>query len=451
MSADKILEGISKGISGLSSSIFPSKKIDEILKGPKTPSVELNYGTGLYLRHHSGDFSGITPYIDFFEPQSPNVSFLGKIKNLSLAPADRLFYDGCRNLVFGRKQKAVDFFHKAVEKDPQLADAYFMLGVFERGADKNHSPRENLSKALLLHNNLGKTLKNALPTFRLIIPVTRHMSFALYADLLGVNLMLAIASRTSVSDEPIKIMQQILDLVPGQSTLLFFYSLFLYERGRREKIISSLRGILPDSSAFELNYLVLAKVLSETGDYNVAIELLKRVLSTETLDPQLSHDYNKLLSFCETVAKGQAAAPCELDLFTRLGIMSPDPASVSSKLGSSLRTRRKTNPSADGGSDSMRPPSKNTRIYLYCKENSTRYPLSDGIVIGSGVDSAVNLNWDDSVAAQHAVITMEGGIFYIENLSSEHGTFVNKFKITRKVPINRGDVIGIGSTSFLLR
>ena len=442
MSADKVIAGIGKGVSTISEVIFPKKKIDEILKPSTKPTTtEQNWATGLYLRKNTLNQYGLIPHIDFFEPQTPDVSFLGKIKNLSLSASDKFFYDACRNLVYGLESKAIDLFHKALDKDPQLADAYFMLGIIEKSTEKKRDPRENLSKALLLHNNLGKTLKNALPTFRLILPVTSHLSFAIYADLVGVNILLALAERAAKSNEHLKIMQQILDLLPGSGTLSFFYSLFLYERGKREKIVPILKGILPDSQGFELNYLMLAKILYESGDYSVASELLKRVISNDTLDPDLACDYKNLLSFCENAQKGLTASSPEILLLKRLEIIAPDPSCASSQISKKKKssTSEKTNSDVD------------SKLAVYCKENSMRYSVASKLIIGKGADVDLNLEWDDLPSEKHAILTRENGTIFIEPLDKENVIFINKFKITKKISLNKGDEITIGNTVLFVR
>lgn len=445
MSADKVILGIGKGVSTISELIFPKKKIDEILKpsNKSTPSDQ-NWSTGLYLRKNTLNQYGMSPNIDFFEPQTPDVSFLGKIKNLSLSASEKLFYDACRSLVYGLESKAVEQFHKALDKDPQLADAYFMLGIVEKGTEKKRSPKENLSKALLLHNNLGKTLKNALPTFRLILPVTSHMSFAIYADLVGVNILLALAERTPQGNEHLKIMQQILDLLPGSGTLSFFYSLFLYERGKRERIISRLKGILPDSQSLELNYLIMAKVLSESGDYSVALELLKRVVSSDTLDPDLAGDYKVLINFCEQAQKGSTISSPDLLLLKRLGITAPDPSSLPSYLSKNRKTQKNT------GTDSVTS-DKNSKLAVYCNENSMRYTVASRVTIGRGTSSDLKIDWDDDVSESHAILTRENESLFIEPSDPESAVFINKFKIVKKVALNKGDEIGVGNTVLLVR
>ncbi len=73
--------------------------------------------------------------------------------------------------------------------------------------------------------------------------------------------------------------------------------------------------------------------------------------------------------------------------------------------------------------------------------------LSGSASIGTDFRNSIRLS-DDSVAPQHAQITFEEGIFYLHDLDSVNGTFVNRKRI-QKSAIKHHDKIGIGDRTFL--
>jgi adenylate cyclase len=77
----------------------------------------------------------------------------------------------------------------------------------------------------------------------------------------------------------------------------------------------------------------------------------------------------------------------------------------------------------------------------------------DTVVIGrpSG-DWAVDLDLspDNTVSRRHARLTFENGAYWIEDISSRGGTWVNGLRISSKVRLNPGDHIKIGQTDLFL-
>jgi pSer/pThr/pTyr-binding forkhead associated (FHA) protein len=65
------------------------------------------------------------------------------------------------------------------------------------------------------------------------------------------------------------------------------------------------------------------------------------------------------------------------------------------------------------------------------------------IIIGRETGSEVTLAFP-SVSRKHAKITRDGDQFFIQDLKSRNGTFVNGHIITDKVPLNAGDTLHIG-------
>jgi hypothetical protein len=74
----------------------------------------------------------------------------------------------------------------------------------------------------------------------------------------------------------------------------------------------------------------------------------------------------------------------------------------------------------------------------------------DAIRIGRGENNSVVLS-DPEVSAQHAAITKQEGSYYIEDLGSTNGTYVNEQLVTEPQLLRHGDVIRVGNTVFDIR
>ena len=68
--------------------------------------------------------------------------------------------------------------------------------------------------------------------------------------------------------------------------------------------------------------------------------------------------------------------------------------------------------------------------------------------IGRTEDNYILLS-DQSISRNHAKITNRGMLFYVTDLDSSNGTFVNNKKITGEHPLQAGDIIRFGNLSFV--
>lgn len=79
-----------------------------------------------------------------------------------------------------------------------------------------------------------------------------------------------------------------------------------------------------------------------------------------------------------------------------------------------------------------------------------RYPVEGQVVVGRGPGCSIPI--DDTYASQqHARIFREGEGYFIEDLGSTNGTYVNGRKIAYPLSLRPGDRIKIGKTVFEFR
>lgn len=73
---------------------------------------------------------------------------------------------------------------------------------------------------------------------------------------------------------------------------------------------------------------------------------------------------------------------------------------------------------------------------------------SDETVIGRENIMSDYLAAKSYVSRAHAKLTIENGVFYIENLSGTNFTYVNNKKIAAKTELKNGDELGLGGTNI---
>jgi pSer/pThr/pTyr-binding forkhead associated (FHA) protein len=69
--------------------------------------------------------------------------------------------------------------------------------------------------------------------------------------------------------------------------------------------------------------------------------------------------------------------------------------------------------------------------------------------LGRDVNNAIVVD-DQFASAQHAVLTFRGRTWYLEDLKSTNGTFVNGQPVEGAIPVGYGDEIQVGQVRFRL-
>jgi pSer/pThr/pTyr-binding forkhead associated (FHA) protein len=81
----------------------------------------------------------------------------------------------------------------------------------------------------------------------------------------------------------------------------------------------------------------------------------------------------------------------------------------------------------------------------------TRITLGDTpITIGRAEDSTLVIT-DDYASARHARLVSRNGQWYVEDLGSTNGTYLDRAKVTAPIPVPLGVPIRIGRTALELR
>lgn len=91
-------------------------------------------------------------------------------------------------------------------------------------------------------------------------------------------------------------------------------------------------------------------------------------------------------------------------------------------------------------------------IYIRIEEGreSSKHFTQHEIILGRDIHSDLSV-MDEAMSAHHARITHHHGQWWLEDLNSTNGTFLNQEKLTTPAVIITGDEFKCGSTNFSIR
>lgn len=85
-------------------------------------------------------------------------------------------------------------------------------------------------------------------------------------------------------------------------------------------------------------------------------------------------------------------------------------------------------------------------VILEGEHSGERYPLQPTTDVGRGAGNMIQLE-DETVSAQHARISYQGGQWWLEDLASRNGTMVNELMVQEPLVITYGDELSLGRVS----
>ncbi len=77
------------------------------------------------------------------------------------------------------------------------------------------------------------------------------------------------------------------------------------------------------------------------------------------------------------------------------------------------------------------------------------FPLDAVTSLGRDVNNAIVVD-DPFASSEHAVLTFRGRAWYVEDLESTNGTFVNGVPVEQVAPLGFGDELQVGEVRFRL-
>jgi pSer/pThr/pTyr-binding forkhead associated (FHA) protein len=112
----------------------------------------------------------------------------------------------------------------------------------------------------------------------------------------------------------------------------------------------------------------------------------------------------------------------------------PAPAATANGAGRFSRGRRSDQP--------VRP----FKLKMIDPATAQIFPLGEEVTIGRAPGCSVPLADDTYVSQLHARIYVRDGKPFVEDLGSTNGTFLNRDRLSKTMPLHRGDKLQIGQT-----
>ena len=76
------------------------------------------------------------------------------------------------------------------------------------------------------------------------------------------------------------------------------------------------------------------------------------------------------------------------------------------------------------------------------------YSIDEELTLGRNTDNEIYIK-DPFVSKKHLKIVEDEGEYYLEDLESANGTYLNKEKVEDVVRLGKGDIIKVGNIEFL--
>lgn len=446
------------------------RSVDEVAKAVKKSDDPVDlWETGLYhLASPAG--SPLAPRARWQEVQSASRLNASMLKKLTMSAGEKEFVEGLKFMVSGRIPQALESLRDAArrsESKVQVTDAYFVLGSLLLSEGQSEEASRHFHTALMAQQGLGRGLKRWCPSFHLALPLTDFSGFALGPDLIGLTIALSLSQFHRDPGEAVHTLEQLLELVPGEPTATFFIAIFRFKLGLDRDVFLGLQKLLPDSNLHLACLLLLGLACARLGDTSTARELFKKALQQQELDQQLQNDLRVALAHVARMAGSAQEADQELQTVlrktpqycsfeTRWGLqLTPAPAVVEE-----VKPAEPPPPAAVAPSPAPTPAAPPTPITLadaggsatrlVCTEKGLEIELKRApFTLGREAD--VSLANDGAASRQHAHVSYADGDYWIEDLGSTNGTFVNRHRIRRRVELHRGDIVEIGEHRFEVR
>jgi hypothetical protein len=90
--------------------------------------------------------------------------------------------------------------------------------------------------------------------------------------------------------------------------------------------------------------------------------------------------------------------------------------------------------------------SRQYKLKMIDPATSQVFPLGEEVTIGRAPGCSVPLADDTFVSQLHARIYIRDGKPFVEDLGSTNGTFLNRDRLSKTMPLHRGDKLQIGQT-----
>lgn len=336
----RIAPGVTLNLSKSGGSLSFGRRGAKFTIGPRGKRVTVGIpGTGLFYTttSPSGRSGGGSSKTNS-APPAPRVRpqdrlTMGFFQRLITPDDEEALVDGCRELVLGDEERALDFFKRAAH----LADGAYLAGFLSLQKGHLEEAEKYLNAAAEKHPQLGKSISKYGISAVMSFPIADEISVHLGPDLRGVLLgLVEIYQRQGRLKEAIVCLEKLQRLEPDDVVVKLSFAELLWEaqpedRNVCRKIVQWAEGIENETPVHAALMLYKARALRRLGLPEAAREVLTEALrrkkdrSAELLQ---ALRYERALAYEDLGQHQRARAELE-----KLYAEAPDYEDVASRLG----------------------------------------------------------------------------------------------------------------------
>ncbi len=296
-------------------------------------------GTGLfYTTTLPSGRSGGRRSASYSAPAAPTVRgedrlTLGFFKRLVTPDDEEALVDGCRELVLGNEEKALEHLEKAAH----LADGAYLAGFLALKRERLEEAANYLARAVEKHNRLGRYFSKYGISATMSLPITDEISAHVGPDLRGVLLgLVEVYQRQEHWQDAIACLERLQRLEPNDVVVKLSLAELLLnahpgDKNVCQKVVRLAEGIENETPIHTALMLYKAKALRHLGLATAARDTLTAALRRKkdrSDDLLRALRYERALAYEDLGQKSRARAE-----FEKLYAEAPDFEDVAGRLG----------------------------------------------------------------------------------------------------------------------
>ena len=336
----KIAPGLTLNLSKTGASLSMGPRGAKVTVGSRGKRATVGIpGTGLFYteklsggKRHSRERSSSREMEDATRTSEERLTF-SFFKRLVTPSDERALIDGCRQLVLGDEEGALEHLRESIH----LADGACLAGFLALKKERLEEAARSLEMAAVRPHRLGRTLDHYGVSISLSLPITDEVVAPLQTDLGSVLLgLVEVYQRQKQWDKAIECLKRLRRLEPEDVVVKLSLAELLLDAKRNDKkvcqrVVKLAEGIENETQIHTAILLQKARALHQLGLLDAARETLTTALRRKKGRPEellRSLRYERALVYEEAGRSKRARSE-----FEKIYSEAPDYEDVSSRLG----------------------------------------------------------------------------------------------------------------------